>query len=273
MSNETASDSVKPQQLAESLVERISSGDRSAEEQLVMHYRRGLYLILRKECGDPDLAEDLTQDTLEKVIMNARDGKIRKPRALAGYIRQLGIYQLIDLRRKEKRRKTKPSADISEYIAADNTSLIDAVDSDQAGELLRELITELPMARDREMLRRFYLVGQDKSVIANELGVTPAHFDRVKSRALLRMRKLVLGHLKSHGAARADLLSIIFIVTLVSGEWVVPTVESVADCTLPYQDGTLASMVRESAARPHYTGCALGFVYPLHSPVQKEVTA
>lgn len=260
MSNESASSTDDAENFEESLVRRIGSGDSSAEGELVTHYRRGLYLILRRECGDADLAEDLTQDTLAKVIVNAREGKIQKPRALAGYIRQLGIYQLIDLRRKEKRRKTTPSADIEQYTAAENLSLLDAVDGEQAGKLLRQLLDEMTVDRDREILRRFYLIGQDKAVIAKELEVTAAHFDRVKSRALLRMRKLVLEHLKAHGAARADLLSIVFILILVSGGFAEPALKGDSS-TADTARATAAAGVGEGPALHHYRGVS-GFVYP-----------
>jgi RNA polymerase sigma-70 factor (ECF subfamily) len=253
MRNETPSERIEAADLAESLVHRIGAGDQSAEGQLVTHYRRGLYLILRKECGDADLAEDLTQDTLEKVIMNAREGKIQKPGALAGYIRQLGIYQLIDFRRKEVRRKTKPTADIAKYNAADNTSLIDAVDTSQAGELIRQLLAEMTVPRDREILRRFYLIGQDKAVIADELSVTPAHFDRVKSRALLRLRKLVLGHLKSHGAERADLLSLLLISALVSGSLAGPAIPDRTHSADHGEGREVPAAVREYVVPSHYT--------------------
>ena len=148
-------------ELTESLVERIGAGDQSAENELVAHFRRGLFFILRRECGDSELAQDLTQDTLEKVIRNARDGKIRKPRALTHYIRHVGVYQLIDYRRKEKRRKTDPSADIADQTPAADQGVLDQVDGEQIAQLVRTLLEEMSVERDKEVLRRFYLIGQD----------------------------------------------------------------------------------------------------------------
>lgn len=200
--------------LAESLVRRIGAGDRVAENELVAHFRRGLYFILRRESGDAELAQDLTQDTLEKVIRNARDGKIQKPRALAHYIRHVGVYQLIDYRRKQTRRKTSTSADIADQVPAEGLGLVEQVDSTQIAQLVRQLLDEMTVERDKEVLRRFYLIGQDKATIATEFDMTPAHFDRVKSRALLRLRKLMTENLKSRGALRGDILGVLLAAVL-----------------------------------------------------------
>lgn len=199
------------EEIAESLVGRIGAGDRAAENELVARFRRGLFFILRKESGDAELAQDLTQDTLEKVIRNARDGKIQKPRALAHYIRHVGVYQLIDYRRKETRRKTSPSADIADQVPAEGISVLEQVDNNQIAELVRKLLKEMTVERDIEVLRRFYLIGQDKATIAAEFDMTPAHFDRVKSRALLRLRKLMTENLKSRGALRSDILGVLLV--------------------------------------------------------------
>lgn len=273
MSNETIGVSVKTENIAESLVGRIGAGDRSAEESLVAHYRRGLFLILRKECGDSELAQDLTQDTLEKVIRNAREGKIRKPRALAGYIRHLGVYQLIDLRRKENRRKTTPSADIAEYVADDNTNLVDMVDSEQTGHLVRQLLDEMAVLRDRELLRRFYLIGQDKAVIAKEFDITPAHFDRVKSRALLRLRKLAIEHLKTRGAVPADLLSILLLVALAGGGATTPAFDTAVGIATYCQYEKITNVVRERPTSAHFNRCTLGVAYPMRIRAQEERTS
>lgn len=198
------------------LVARIGAGDRAAEQELVARFRRGLFFVLRKECSDPELAQDLTQDTFEKVIRNARAGKIQKPHALAWYIRRMGVYQLIDLRRKEKRRQTTPSPDIAQYVIDDSEGPAESVSADQSGVFVRQLLDEMTVERDRELLRRFYLVGQDKKVIAKEFDITLAHFDRVKSRALLRLRKLVNDHLKQQGTVRKDFLALFIVGALLS---------------------------------------------------------
>lgn len=199
--------------VAESLVNRIGAGDRAAESELVERYRRGLFFVLRKECGDTELAQDLVQDTFVKVIRNAREGRIQKPRALSWYLRRMGVYQLIDLRRKESRRRTSASTEATEAAASESASPLELVDDDQTAGFVRRILEEMTVPRDRELLRRFYLMGQDKQVIASEFEITPEHFDRVKSRALIRLRKLVNEHLGHRGLSQVDLLLVLLCLT------------------------------------------------------------
>ena len=44
----------------------LAAGDRRAAERLVERTYRGVYAFLRRLCGDPDLAADLTQETYRK---------------------------------------------------------------------------------------------------------------------------------------------------------------------------------------------------------------
>lgn len=48
------------------LLAALAAGDRQAAERLVERTYRGVYALLRRLCGDPDLASDLTQDTYRK---------------------------------------------------------------------------------------------------------------------------------------------------------------------------------------------------------------
>lgn len=48
------------------LLAALVAGDRQAAERLVERTYRGVYALLRRLCGDPDLASDLTQDTYRK---------------------------------------------------------------------------------------------------------------------------------------------------------------------------------------------------------------
>jgi len=48
------------------LLAALAAGDRKAAEELVEGTYRGVYNLLRRLCGDPDLAADLTQETYRK---------------------------------------------------------------------------------------------------------------------------------------------------------------------------------------------------------------
>ena len=189
MSDNTHSASEEPSNRA--LLTRIANGDEQAEADLVARFHRGLYFILLKECGNAQLAEDIAQDTFEIVLRKIRTEQLEKPDAIGSFIRQTGIFRLIGHRRKQRRRQTEASTETVGRTSDQNACLYGALSRKQSAALVRQLMEELSVERDRELLKRFYLYDEDKPTICNYLDITPAHFDRVKSRALKRLKKLI----------------------------------------------------------------------------------
>lgn len=175
------------------LLARIQNGDKSAEEELVGRYWKSLHYILNRRCKDSQLAADLTQDTFIIVISKARDGEISEPGALAGFIRQTGINLSLGYFRKERRRATDPASD-SQAQLPDTTSRNDVsrlVESRQALSLVTQVINSMPIERDRQILRSYYMEERDKHKICERLNLSSPHFDRVLSRARTRLKGLI----------------------------------------------------------------------------------
>src|SRR5919106_1281706 len=63
------------------LLAALASGDREAAERLVERTYRIVYALLRRLCGEPDLAADLTQETYRKAY-NTFLNPLRRPRRL-----------------------------------------------------------------------------------------------------------------------------------------------------------------------------------------------
>jgi len=61
------------------LLALLAAGDRAAAERLVEETYRGVYALLRRLCGDPDLAADLTQESYRKAwdALSGFDGRAR----------------------------------------------------------------------------------------------------------------------------------------------------------------------------------------------------
>ena len=53
------------------------------------------------------------------------------------------------------------------------------------------LVEGLPVARDRAVLRGFYLEDRDRDALCAELGIDEPHFRRVLHRARERLRALI----------------------------------------------------------------------------------
>lgn len=180
----------------ESLLKKIQSGDLSAEQQLVSIYWRSLYFILNKRTNDPDLSEDLAQEAFIVVITKARAGEIEKPEALASFIRQVGVNLMIANYRKEKRRNTETSDEIEVQFPDSEQTTANKLNSKQVCQVVNQVMEELPTERDREILRRYFIYGQEKSVICEEYELKAVHFDRVLFRARSRLKQLIQHKLK-----------------------------------------------------------------------------
>ena len=187
------------------LARRIKNGDVSAEGELIRQFEPGLRVILRRRTGgDHGLLEDLVQETLLIVIQRLRGAGIDDPDKLAAFAAQTARNLSIASQRKTERQRTDLDSDATERNA-DPARAVAAVAEDlEAALAVRALLRELPQARDRLMLKRFYLDDEDKEAICREMQLSEAAFNQALSRARRRFRQI----LEERGFAKRDLLSI-----------------------------------------------------------------
>jgi len=170
------------------LVARIAGGDRSAESEFVTRFGRGVRALVRRRCrpGDP-IVDDLVQDVLTGVIERLRAGAVNDAAALTGYVQAAAVYATTA----EYRRRRSTQSISSLDILADGESPPTRLQESQLAALLRTLLAEMPIARDREILARFYLDEQGKDAVCHALAIDPSHFHRVVFRARERFRVLL----------------------------------------------------------------------------------
>jgi RNA polymerase sigma-70 factor (ECF subfamily) len=169
-------------------VARVAAGDKNAEREFIVHYQQGIRVLVRRYCRSDDVAvEDLAQDVLLRVLERLRAGAIRDSAALPAYIQATIVHATSAEYR--NRRPTEPAESI-EHIAAVG-SPPEQFSGAQLRQTLYTLLTELPVARDRELLKRFYLDEEDKEDVCRQLGIDDAHFHRVVFRARERFRALL----------------------------------------------------------------------------------
>lgn len=196
---------------AESIVSRISLGDKLAEQELVSTYYRGLTFILNKQTQNQALSQDLAQDTFIVVIQKARDNAITNPAALSAFIRQIGINLLIGYKRKETRRNTHGVDNIEIHAPTDNMEISQALHSDKLLQITTQLLNELKTPRDKEILQSYFIYDKNKQQICQDLDLSAEHFDRVLFRARQRLKQLIqhkLGDPQNKSANVSTLLSI-----------------------------------------------------------------
>jgi RNA polymerase sigma-70 factor, ECF subfamily len=172
------------------LVSRIRSGERSAEDELVRRYSRGVSFVIRQSISDNSLAEDIYQDSFRLVLEKVRAGEVRDPDRLSGFVCSLVRNLVLDQFRKASRRSERQPQDFEQPIASSEPSQLDQLLRQEQGNLARQILAALPSDRDRKVLYRFYIADDDKEDICADLGITSLHFNQILCRARERYKKL-----------------------------------------------------------------------------------
>lgn len=177
------------------LVRRIRQGDRLAETQLIERYQRPVLQLLKHRTRDEDLAMDLLQDTLLLIIRKLRSENIEQPDKLSAYIHRVAHNLVIAHFRKEKRQSTDSDTELVEVLGNTGETEFESLLKQERDQMVGKLIEELNVARDREILLRFYVWNEEKHVVCNAMDLSADQFDKVVSRARHRFKSLVQEHL------------------------------------------------------------------------------
>jgi len=164
----------------------------------------GLSALILRRVGDPEIAADILQDAAVTALEKLRSGQITRPENMGGYLYRVAINHLRNHRRKDRTAVSGP-AGLDELPDTDGDPDWDHVGRHQWAEAARRILAEMPVARDRDLLLRFYLQDEEKQEICRELELTEEHFNRVIFRARNRFREL----LKQHGLWKADFFSLV----------------------------------------------------------------
>lgn len=164
----------------------------------------GLRALILRRVRDPEVAADILQDAAVTTLEKLRNGQIAHPENIGGYLYRVAINHLRNHRRKD-RSALCDTAPIDELADVDTDPEWEKVGRPQWAEAARRVLDEMPVARDRDLLMRFYLHDEDKGEICRELHLSEEHFNRVIFRARNRFREL----LEHRGFWKADLLSLV----------------------------------------------------------------
>jgi len=154
---------------------------------------KGLKIILLRMTRDPDLANDLSQDVLENVLSAIKEQRIRSVQALPAYLHACAKNMVIANARQKGRVVLDNAVDL---IDSDDTPL-DHFEIAELASLAQRVLAEMLSARDHALIQGFYIDGKSKEALMQVWKLRSDHFDKVLSRARLRMRELI--HEKSNG--------------------------------------------------------------------------
>jgi RNA polymerase sigma-70 factor (ECF subfamily) len=182
------------------LVHRIVAGDPAAEAELVERFSRALSFLSRRLTRDDAAAEDLYQETFRLVIEKVRGGELREPERLPGFVSGMARNLSISAARRSGRRQEWHGDPETTEAAPDPApgQLAKLLARERAA-TVRQVLMELRNERDREILSRYYIAGEDKEDICRDLALSDLHFNRVLFRARQRYKDLFESR---HGAGR-----------------------------------------------------------------------
>jgi len=172
------------------LVCRIRGGDRQAETELVERYNCAVMSIIRRALGNSTAADDLYQETFCIILEKIREGDVREPEKLSGFVCGVARNQVIKYfqRAARQERLTEPGEAVSLPHPA-HDQLEELLRKESAG-IVRQILKEMTSERDIQALFRFYLAEDDKEQICADLGLTNLQFNLVLHRARERYREL-----------------------------------------------------------------------------------
>lgn len=163
----------------------------------------GLRALILRRVRDPEVAADILQDAAVTTLEKLRNGEISHPENVGGYLYRVALNHLRNHRRKD--RTALSSADgLEDLQQREDDPDWARFGRRQWANAARKMLEEMPAARDRDLLVRFYLNDEAKEQICQDLSLSAEHFNRVIFRARNRFREL----LAQRGIWKADLLAI-----------------------------------------------------------------
>lgn len=181
-------------------------GDDGISDEFMRRHYAGLQALLRRRIKDPAVAADLLNEAVATAMSHFRSGRIEQPDRLAGYVYRVALNLYRNYRREFDNRADLRAGPDDIHKIADSKASSEPVDTGLLQQV-RQLIGELPTARDREIVKRFYLDEEEKESICRSLDLSPLHFDRVIFRARQRLRAL----LEAKGFVKSDFFNVLLV--------------------------------------------------------------
>jgi RNA polymerase sigma-70 factor (ECF subfamily) len=183
------------------LVRRIIAGDSRADEEMVLRYKDGVFQIIYQVVRNQSVTDDLCQETLIKALEKIRHGDVREPEKLSGFVCGIARFMAIDYVRKLRSSLKAEEMGAAEQIPDPSPDPFEQVLNKEKTEIVRKVISELKVKRDRDILFRYYIIEEEKEKICADLGLTREQFSRIIFRALQRYKEL---HLKITGKSSQE---------------------------------------------------------------------
>jgi RNA polymerase sigma factor (sigma-70 family) len=149
--------------------------------------RSGIRIMALHDLRDPDLAEEVAQDTMVRLVQALREGRLQDPASLGAFTRAIARHVIVDTLRARQR---LAAVGATEEPASEEDSLGALVSAEQAARV-RVALEQLSTG-DREILRLSFFEGLTPQQLAERTGEPSTRVRKRKERALERLRKVFL---------------------------------------------------------------------------------
>ncbi len=178
----------------QALLEMYQQGNREAVSQLLERHARRVRDYVRMLVKDNDVADDLTQEVLIKVVKVLDEGRYTDKGRFQPWLLRVAHNRVLDYFRAQKQVKTVSESSAGFDILGSKNfaepSIEDRLVSEQQAEEVRQLIELLP-AEQREVVKMRYYEGLSFKEIAEHTGVSiNTALGRMRY-ALINMRQMI----------------------------------------------------------------------------------
>ena len=178
----------------QTLLEMYQQGNREAISQLLERHARRVRDYVRMLVKDNDVADDLTQEVLIKVVKVLDEGRYTDKGRFQPWLLRVAHNRVLDYFRAQKQVKTISESSAGFDILGSKNfaepSIEDRLVSEQQAEEVRQLIEHLP-AEQREVVKMRYYEGLSFKEIAEHTGVSiNTALGRMRY-ALINMRQMI----------------------------------------------------------------------------------
>ena len=185
----------------QALLELYAQGNREAVSQLLERHTRRVCDYVRMMVKDNDVADDLTQEVLIKVVKVIDEGRYTDKGRFLPWVLRIAHNRVLDYFRAQKQVKTVNESSAGfDLLGSKNfaePSIEDTLISEQQAEEVRSLIEKLP-EEQCEVVRMRYYEGLSFKEIAEHTGVSintalgRMRYALINMRQMIKEKKLVL---------------------------------------------------------------------------------
>ena len=185
----------------QALLDQYQQGNREAVSQLLERHTRRVRDYVRMLVKDNDVADDLTQEVLIKVVKVLDEGRYTDKGRFLPWVLRIAHNRVLDYFRASKQVKTVNESSAGfDILGSKNLaepSIEDQLVSEQQAEEVRALIELLP-EEQREVVKMRYYEGLSFKEIAEHTGVSintalgRMRYALINMRQMIKEKKLVL---------------------------------------------------------------------------------